>query len=67
MAKHTTDTLKKHQSETVNHRQGKPDTLSQHASVKPDKLSRHAKHRQVISVCKAQTSYLSMHSKQCCI
>ena len=40
--------LGKHQSATANHRSGKPDTLSQHASVKLDKLPQHAQHRQAI-------------------
>ena len=41
----------KHLPETANHRLGKPDTLSQHASVKPDKLSKQAKCRQAIPAC----------------
>ena len=34
--------LNKHQSETVNHKPGKPDKLPQQANAKPDKLSQHA-------------------------
>ena len=39
---------------TANHRPGKPDTLSQHASVKLDMLSQFAKHRQAIPACIAK-------------
>ena len=46
--------LNKHHLATANHRPGKPDTLSQHASVKPDTLSQYASHP-------------SMHSKSHCI
>ena len=35
--------LDKHQSTTANHKLGKPDTLSQYASMKPDKPSIHSK------------------------
>ena len=45
------------QSETANHRPGKPDKLSQHASAKT----------QAIIACKVQTSYPSTHSKGHCI
>ena len=58
MAKLTTDTLGKHQSATANHRAGKPEMLSQHASVKK---------RQAIPACKMQKCYPSMHSKGHCI
>ena len=50
--------LAKHQSETANHRPGKPDMLSQHASAKLDMLFQHAK---------VQTSYPNMYSESHCI
>ena len=46
--------LGKHQSEVANHRPGKPNTLSQHASTKLDMLSQHVKHRQAIPICIAK-------------
>ena len=46
--------LGKHQSEIANHRPGKPDTLSQHASAKLDMLTWDAKHRQAIPACIAK-------------
>ena len=44
-------TWNKPQSATTNHRPGKPDTLSQHATTKPDKLSQCAKCRKAIPPC----------------
>ena len=44
----------KYQSEKANHRPGKPDILSQHASVKLDMLSQHAACRQAIPACIAK-------------
>ena len=44
----------KHQSEIAYYRPGKPDMISQHASVKLDMLSLHANHRQAIPTCIAR-------------
>ena len=43
-----------HKSAAANHRPGKPDTISQHASVKLDTLSQHAKCIQAILACLAK-------------
>ena len=50
--------LGKNQSEIANHRPGKPDMPSQHASVKLDMLSWRAKHRQATPTCIAKVIYI---------